>query len=146
VDEKFGGDDHGGEETGGGVEEAEAGLFADVGDVAEIPGDEIIDLMKRGEGDVDGVGDVFSVKDPAFDIAFGENGDFFGELELLERLDQIQISGTVRLGDALKLTPDKYRAKSAVFGKFVFPPPNSHIPPERFAIIQVRADHGGFEI
>src|SRR6266404_6907868 len=52
VDEKFGGDDHWGEEAGGSVEEAESRLLADVGDMAEVPGYEVVDLVERGEGDV----------------------------------------------------------------------------------------------
>jgi hypothetical protein len=53
VDQELGRDYYRREEAGGGVEHSESGLFADVGDVAEVPGDEIVDLVKGGEGDVD---------------------------------------------------------------------------------------------
>ena len=90
-------------------------MFADVGDVAEVPGDEIIDLVDRRDGDVDGIGDVFAVKDAAFDVALGKYRDFLGKIELFERLNQIETSGAVRFGDAFELTLDEYRAKCTIF-------------------------------
>ena len=65
VDEEFGRDYGGRKETGGGVEKADASLFADVGDVAEVPRDEVIDLVERRECDVHRVGEELSVKDAA---------------------------------------------------------------------------------
>ncbi len=122
VYEKFGCDDNWREESGGGVEHTEACLFTDVGNVAEIPCDEIVDLVDGGDGDVDCVGDVFAVKDAALDIAFGEDRDFLGKIELLERLDEIETAGAVRFGDAFYLTLDEYRAEYAIFRKFMLPP------------------------
>lgn len=82
MNEKFGCDYGRGEEAGVGIETAEAGLFADVGQVAEIPGDKIVDLMYRGDGNVDGIGDVFAAKDASVDIAVGEDSGLLGQVEL----------------------------------------------------------------
>ena len=52
-------------------------MFADIGNVTEIPGDKVVDLVKRGECYMDGIGQKFSMKNAARDITFGEDGDFF---------------------------------------------------------------------
>lgn len=108
MNQKFRRYDHGGKEAGGGIKQPKTGLFADVGDMAEIPGDEVIDLVIGREGDVDRVGDVLAVKDAAFDVAFCEDGDFLGEVELFERFDQVETAGTVRFCDSFELALDEY--------------------------------------
>lgn len=45
VNEKLGRYDRWGKEASEVVELSQAGLFADVGEVAEVPGDEVIDLV-----------------------------------------------------------------------------------------------------
>jgi hypothetical protein len=139
-------DYYGGEEAGGGVEHAESRLFADVGDVAEVPCDEVVDLVKRGEGDVEGVGDVFAVKDAAFDIALGEDDDFLGDIELFERADQVEIACAVRLADAFELTLDEERREYAIFRKLVLPPADRHVAAEGVAVVEIGADDGGFDV
>lgn len=104
--QKLGRDDNRREESGGGVEKAETCLFADVCKMAEIPRDDVVDLVKRGKGDVDGVGYVFAVKNAAVDIAFGEDRDFLGQLELFERFYQIEVTCAMRLMGAFELTLD----------------------------------------
>ena len=141
MNEEFGRDYYGGEEAGGGVEHSESRLFADVGDVAEVPGDEIVDLVKGGEGDVEGVGDVFAVKDAAFDIALGEDGDLFGDVELLERLYKIEVALTMRLADAFELALDKQRRVDSIFRQLMFPPADRHVAAERVAVVEIGTDH-----
>ena len=82
VDEKLRCYDHRREESGGGIKKAQAGLLSDVRDVSEIPRHQVIDLVKRSEGDVDRIRDVFSVKDAAGDITFGEDRNFLGKLQV----------------------------------------------------------------
>lgn len=60
--------------------------------MAKIPSDEIIDLVKRGESDVECIGDEFSMKYSSFDIAFGKYRDLLGNFELFERLDKAKIT------------------------------------------------------
>ena len=115
-------------------------MFADVGDVAEIPRDQIIDLVIRGDGDVDRVGDVFAVKDAAFDVALGEDGDLLGKVELFERFDKIKAAGAVWLGDAFQLTLDKNRAESTILRQFVLPPSDRQITTKRFAVVEICSD------
>lgn len=114
--------------------------------MAEVPGDEVIDLVERGEGEVDGVGEVFAVKDAAFDVAFGEDGGLFDEFELLERADEIEIAGAMRFGDAFEFAMDKDRAARAVFVEFVLPPADSQVAAQRLAVVEIRSDYRGFEI
>lgn len=65
VNEKLGSDDNGREKSGGGVKKTHAGLFPDIGEVTEIPCDEIIDFVKRSQRHVNGIGDKFSVENAA---------------------------------------------------------------------------------
>ena len=61
----------------------------------EIPCDQVIYLVKRGQRDVDRVGHKLSMKDPARDISFGQDRYFFGKFELLERLYKFEITRPV---------------------------------------------------
>ncbi len=88
ADEKFGRDDDGREKSGGGVEQTNPRLLADVCQMSEIPGHEIINFVKRSKGDVQRVSQIFAVKNSARDVAFGLDGDFFGEFERCERRDE----------------------------------------------------------
>lgn len=90
-------------------------MFAGVGEVAEVPGDKVIDLVDRGDGEMDGVGDVFAAKDATVDIAVGEDRGFLGQVELVEGLDEIQITCAMRFGQAFEFSLDHDRAKRAVF-------------------------------
>jgi len=60
---------------------------ADVRQMPEIPGDEIINFMNRSERDVQRVRQKLAVKNAARNVTFGKDGDFFGEFERLERRD-----------------------------------------------------------
>ena len=115
VDEKFGRNNDRREEPGSRVEQPQACLLADVGDVPEIPRHQIVDLVKRGERDVNSVGEIFPVKNAAFDVAFCEYRHLFGYVELLKRAHEVQITRPVRLRDPLEFAFDQYRAKHAIF-------------------------------
>ena len=78
MNEKFGRDDDGREKTGGGIEKTNPRLLSDVGDMSEIPCDEIIDLVKRRQCDMYRIGDIFSVKNTTVDIALGEYRHLLG--------------------------------------------------------------------
>lgn len=114
--------------------------------MAEIPGDEVIDLVDGRDGNVDGVGDIFTVKDAAVDVAVSEYGNLVGELELVERFDEVEAAGAIRFGDAFDLTLDHDRAARTVLRKFMLPPAYRQIAPERFSVVQICTDDGGFEI
>jgi len=121
-------------------------LTAGVGEVAEIPGDEIVDAVERGDGVVDGVGDEFAVKEAAVDVGFGEDGGFVGEVELVEGAEQIEITGAMRLAHALEFAPHQYRAKGRVFAHFVFPPADREVAAKRFVVVEIGAEDGGFDV
>ena len=114
--------------------------------MAEIPSDKIVDLVKRGESDVDGVGDVFAVKDAAVDIAFGEDGDLLDKLKLFERFNKIEVAAAVRFGHAFELTLNEDRTACTVFRHLVLPPADGHIAAERFAVIEIGTDNGCFQV
>jgi len=87
VYQKFRCDDRRGEESGRVVEHFKACLFADIGNMAEVPGDHIVDLVKRSKGDVDRVADVLALENTAFDITFGKYRNFLGQFQLLKRFE-----------------------------------------------------------
>ena len=60
--------------------------------MTEVPCDEVVDLVKRSEGDMDGIGKIFSVEYPAFDVAFGEDRNLVGDFKFLERADEVEIA------------------------------------------------------
>src|SRR6185369_10709183 len=103
VDEKLGCYDHRREESGGGIKKAQAGLLSDIGDVSEIPRYQVIDLVKRGKRHMDRIRDVFSVKDAAGDITFGEDRNFLGKFQVFEGFYQIEITGTMWFRHTLDL-------------------------------------------
>lgn len=107
VDEEFGGDDGRRGEAGGGVEEAQARLFADVGEMAEIPGDEVIELIDGGDGVMHGVREEAAVDDAAFDVAFGEDGGLFRDVELVRLLSEVEVAGAVRFGKMFEFAADQ---------------------------------------
>jgi len=114
--------------------------------MAEIPRDEIIDLVKRCKGHVNGIGNVLAVKDAALDIALGEDRDLLGEFELFERFDKVQIAAAVRLVYSFELTLDKDRAACTILGKLVLPPTDSHIAAKGLTVVEVGADDRGFNV
>lgn len=70
--------------------------------MAEIPCDDVVNLVDRSESNVDGVGDIFAVKDAAVDVAVGEDRDLFGQFEMFERLDEVKIAGAMWFGHAFE--------------------------------------------
>jgi len=89
-----------GKESGGSIEKSDTRLFAYVRDVTEIPGDEIVYLVKRGDRHVDGVRHIFSMEDAPLDISLGEYSDLLRQLKLLKGFYEIQTSGAIGLGNA----------------------------------------------
>ena len=90
MNQKLGCDDDRREKTRCRIKHPQPRLFSHVGDVAEIPSDEIVYLVKRGDRDMYGIGYVFAVKDAPIDIAFGEYRNFLGKVELLKGLDEVE--------------------------------------------------------
>ena len=121
-------------------------MFADVGDVAEIPGHQIVHLVKGCEGDVEGIGDELSMKNPSFDIALGQYRDLLSDLELLEWADQAEITGAMRFGNAFELPLDQKGTVNLIFGELVLPPTNGQIAAKRITVVEIRSRHRGFEI
>ena len=76
--------------------------FADVGDVSEIPCNEIIDLVKRRQRDVKSVRQKFSMKNAAGDISLGKDRGLFRKFEAFERFDYFQIARPVRFVHAFQ--------------------------------------------
>ena len=146
MNQKFRRDDDGREKSGGGVKESYAGLFADIGEMAEIPGDKIIDLVKRSERHMHGVGNKFPVKNPAGNITFGQDGDLFGKVEAVKIFNYLEVTGAVRFVDTFKLALDEDRAVNLILRQFVLEPADGQIAAKRIAIVQVRADDRCFKI
>jgi hypothetical protein len=71
-------------ETGRGIEHPDPSLLAHIGEMAEIPCNEVIDLMDRSERDVHRVRHELSVEDPAGDVPFSEYGRLVDELEIIK--------------------------------------------------------------
>src|SRR5690349_16773119 len=113
--------------------------------MAEVPGDQIIYLVKRSERNMQRIGDVLAMKDAARDIAFGENRRLIRQLDLFELTCEFQVTCAMRLGHALKLAQDERRDHSAVFRHFVFPPANRQVTTKWLAVIEVGADNRGFK-
>src|SRR5215203_6140442 len=65
VDEKLRRDDRGRKKAGRRVEQSNSRLLSHIREMAEVPRDQVIDLVKRRERHVDRVGNEFSVKDAA---------------------------------------------------------------------------------
>ena len=83
--QKFRRNDHRRKKTCRCIEQPKPCLLSDICDVTKIPGDEIIDLVKRGKRDVNSVGEILSMKYSARDITLGEDRDLFVDLELRQR-------------------------------------------------------------
>ena len=140
VNEELGRDDDRREESGSGVEQAYAGLFADIGEVAEVPRDEIIDLVKRSQRHVNCVRNELSMKYPPRNISFRENGDLFGKIKAIEVFDYFEVTCAVRLVDTLQLTLNQDRTVNLVFREFVLKPTDGQIAAKRIAIVEIRSD------
>ena len=69
-----------------------------------------------------GVGHKLAVKYAALDVALGQYRNLVGEVQLLERLDQVKASGTVGLRNALKFPSDQERCERTIFRKLMLPP------------------------
>src|SRR5436190_4720223 len=115
------------EKTCGGVEDANPCLFANVGNVPEIPGYEIIDLIEGRQGDMKRVSNILAVKDPASDVSIGQHCGLVGKLQRVERLDKFQITGAVRLVDAFEFPLHERRDKDAVLRQFVLEPTDRQV-------------------
>src|SRR6266436_5576100 len=92
------------------------------------------------------VGDELPMKNSARDITFGEYGNLFCKFDLLQALDQFQVCRSMRLRDTFQLSRYQWRDHRAVFRELVLPPADGEITPERFAVVEIGADHRGLEI
>src|ERR1051325_206125 len=86
------------------------------------------------------------MKDAARDVAFGQDGGLFRQLDLFERLDELEVAGAMRLGHALKLAPDEFLDDRTILRQLMFPPAYRQVAAKRLAVVPGRADDGGFEI
>src|SRR5262249_37395995 len=134
------------EESGCGVEQFYPRLAVHIRQVTEIPRHQIINLMKRGERDVQRVAQVFPLKDAASDVTVGQYRGLLRDLQLRQVADQLQIAAPVRLTRAFEFPRDQRRNISAVGLQFVLPPSDRQVPAERLAFFAVRADDRCFEV
>ena len=77
--------DHRHIKTGGGIEEPNARLAANICQVTEVPGHQVVNLMTGGNRHVQRVGNVFAMKYSARNITVREYRCFFSELNLFQR-------------------------------------------------------------
>src|SRR5258708_19949632 len=77
------------------------------------------------------------MKDAARDVTFGKDRGFFREFYLFQISDQIQISGTMRLRQALEFAVHERRNHRAIFREFMLPPADCEVAADRLAIIDV---------
>ena len=68
--EKLWGHDHRHEKSSRRIKETYSSLFAHIGEMAKIPGHEIVYFVYGSERDVQRIGNIFSVENAARDIAF----------------------------------------------------------------------------
>lgn len=144
--EKLGSHDHGREKSRGGIKQSHSCLLSDIGEVAEIPGHQIIDFMIRGKCDVDRISHEFAVEYAAGDIAFRKDRHFFRKFKILQRFDYFQVARPVRLVDPLEFALNEDRAVNLIFGQLMFEPANRQIAAKRIAVIQICTDYGRFQI
>jgi len=107
MDQELRCDDNGREETGRGVEESDPRLLANIRQMAEVPGNEIVDLMDRREGNVKRVGHELAVKYSARDVALGEYRGLVCKLKPFERFNDLHVRRPVRFVDTLELAFDQ---------------------------------------
>src|SRR5262249_34290130 len=134
------------EESGGGIEQFYPRLAMHVRQVAEIPCHQVIDLVKRGERDVQRVAQIFPLKNAAADVTVGQYRGLLGDLQLRQGADQLQIAATVRLARAFEFPRDQRRNIREVVLQFVLPPPDRQVAAERLALVEIRADDRCFEV
>jgi len=79
------------------------GLPVHAGQMAEVPGNEIVDLVDRGEGNVKRVGHELAVKYSARDVALGEYRGLVCKLKPFERFNDLHVRRPVRFVDTLEL-------------------------------------------
>lgn len=109
------------------VKYSETGLFADIGNSAEFPRDEIIDLVKRRDRYVQSGRQRRSGKDASIYVALGKDRSFFRYRERLQARYQAKVAGPVRFRRSPEFARDQARNIRFVFAQFVLPPPYRQI-------------------
>src|SRR5690606_2521161 len=126
--------------------EANAGLFANVRNVAEVPGYEIVDLVERCKSHVHGIGEKLSVKDAPRDITLRKDRHLLGEFKLGKCVDKLQVSSTVRFRNVLQFAADKRRGVRCVLAKLAFEPADSEVASKWIVVIEIRSYYGCLEV
>lgn len=109
--------------------------------MAEIPCYEIVYFVIGSDCDVKGVTDEFSLEDSTGEITVGKNCRLLRDFDLRQIPNERKIAATVRFACPFKFTNDEWRDVSAIIAKFVLPPANGQIAPERVALVEISADH-----
>src|SRR5262249_61952376 len=92
------------------------------------------------------IGQVLAMKYPTRNISVGQNRRFLADLELRHIADQIQVSRPPRLLGAFELSDNQRRNVRRIISELVLPPAYGQVAPERFAVVQIRADHRSLEV
>jgi hypothetical protein len=114
--------------------------------MAEVPRDEVVDLVKRRQGDVDRVGEKLSVDDAARDIALGKDRDLFGQFQFRQRVNEFEVTGAMRLRDMLEFAANERRGVRSVLAQFAFKPADGEVASERIVVVEICSDDRGFEV
>ena len=77
MNEKLRRDDRGRKKSGGRIKKANASLLADIGDMPEIPCNEIVYFVEGSQRNMDRIGHKFSVKYAARNVPLGKDRHFF---------------------------------------------------------------------
>ena len=139
--QEFRGDDLRDKESSRSVEELYSRLAVHIGEMAEIPRYEIVYLVIGSDCDVKGITDEFSLEDSAGEITVGKNCRLLRNFDLRQIPNERKKAATVRFTCPFKFTNDEWRDVSAIIAKFVLPPANGQIAPERLALVEISADH-----
>src|SRR6185295_1472912 len=146
INQKLGRYNHRHKETRYRVEQLNSRLPVHVRDVAEIPCHQQVGLGNRGQCYVQRIRQILAMKDTLLDIAVRQNRRFLGDLDHRQVAHEIQISSAPRLLGAFQLADHQRRDQRRIIRKLVLPPSNRQVAAKGLPVVQVRSDHGRFEI
>ena len=109
--------------------------------MAEVPGHQIINLVKRRKGNVNRVGNVLAMENASGNISVGENCDFIRQLNLFEWSDEFKILTLMRFRNPFNFPSDEWRDHGTIIVHLVFPPANRQVATKRLTVVQVSANH-----
>src|SRR4026209_1609459 len=109
--------------------------------MSEVPGHQIINLVKRCKGNVNRVGDVLAMENASGNISVGENCDFIRQLDLFEWSDELEIRTLMWFRNSFNCPSDEWRDHSPIIVHLVFPPANCQIATKGLTVVQVSTNH-----